>query len=569
MRCFALAAVLCASSVQGAAAQSGDRWLMVPVQTSADYWAEPTTSQLYDELAARGVDVWDPAGAAKRFEIGGSSPAPMITDAAIRRWLEDSEAVLEDLVQGDPAGAHKQLRESELLSLATVAVLNRDSDLARRVFDTCLLGVRALLEIRSSVQAEAMARNCRQVAIAGKPSPHMHPPPVLEMLSRADVERSRRTTPLRIRSDPSECAVRINGTLLGQTPLDAPHLLAGTYLVQVECNAGKRARAHPVTLGAGPAEVFVDSRFDDAVKTSPVLALRYADANERERHSDTDAATLATLVPAVNLVLMSKPDTETIEIELRRSAARERVAFARIRSGSIGPTRGDIALAARTLIDAKCMDMTTLPPTMLPCGDEPTPSEDERPTSRMPRGKFIAGMTLVGVGSASLLTGYVLLAPRSRASEDWVHALDAGQGGASFQQKWVDMGIGLVASSSVGAAALVTAMPLALPKHVGTPWWAWLSGGLGVGFAAFSIAYGITAESEPGTSCSSLITDPGDARTCVRRSERLSTAILTGATAAPLLTIPLVYLLRPSKSKLAPEIEIGRTGAYVGIRGEL
>jgi hypothetical protein len=111
-------------------------------------------------------------------------------------------------------------------------------------------------------------------------------------------------------------------------------------------------------------------------------------------------------------------------------------------------------------------------------------------------------------------------------------------------------------------------MPLALPKRDKTPWWAWLSGGLGVGLAAFSIAYGATAEGEPGTSCSNLVTDPTDARTCVTRSERISVAVLTGATAAPLMTIPLVYLLRPSKSKLVPEAELSRTGGFLRLRGE-
>jgi len=71
-------------------------------------------------------------------------------------------------------------------------------------------------------------------------------------------------------------------------------------------------------------------------------------------------------------------------------------------------------------------------------------------------------------------------------------------------------------------------MPLALPKRAKTPWWAWLSGGLGVGLAAFSVPYGVTAEPKPSTSCSDLrITSPG-AQTCVRRGEQTSVAVLTG-----------------------------------------
>ena len=571
MRLVVLAAVLWVSSVQGVAAQTGDRWLMVPVVTSADSWVEPTTSRMFDELAARGVRVWSPDSAAKRFEATGSSPAPEMNDADIRQWLERSHAVLESLVQGDPAGAHKHLRETELLSLATVSVLNRDSKLAQKVLDTCLLGVRALLEIQSSVQAEALARECRKVCFTGEPTPYMHPPPVVEMLARLDAERAERTAVLQVRSEPSECAVRVNGAMWGETPLEVPHLLPGRYVVQAECDTDRPGRAHYADVAAGNTEVFVDARFDNAVVTRPTLALRYADAIAADQHGNDDAAELATLVPATGLVLMSTPGTGTIEFQLLRGPARGKAGFARINGSPNGPTRGDIALAARTLIDGKCVDMSTVPPVVLPCGNEPSmgiASENGWPATRMPRGKFISGMALVAVGSAGLITGYVLLAPRSRASEDWVRALDAGLGGAAFQQKWINMGIGLVVTSSIGAAALVTAMPLALPKKVRTPWWAWLSGGLGVGFAAFSVAYGVTAESEPGTSCNSLVTDPGDARTCVRRSERVSAAILTGATAAPLLTIPLVYLLRAADSKLTPEIDMGRSGAYVGIRGE-
>jgi len=165
------------------------------------------------------------------------------------------------------------------------------------------------------------------------------------------------------------------------------------------------------------------------------------------------------------------------------------------------------------------------------------------------------------------LTGYVLLGPRARVSEDWVSALDSGgDGSASSQQKWFNMGTGIMATSASGSAALVAAMPLALPNRAKTPWWGWLSGGLGVGFAAFSIAYGVTAEPGPDTSCSSLVVDANDARACVKHAEQVSLSVLTGLTAAPLLTIPLVYLLRRGKTKLEPSVELSRAGGYVSVR---
>jgi hypothetical protein len=149
-----------------------------------------------------------------------------------------------------------------------------------------------------------------------------------------------------------------------------------------------------------------------------------------------------------------------------------------------------------------------------------------------------------------------------------VGALDSGgQGSVPFQQKWLNMGIAMTVTSSVGASALVAAMPLALPKHDRTPWWAWLSGGLGVGVTAFSIAYGITADPKPDTSCKTTVLDPTDARACVNRGEQTSLAVLTGLTAAPLLTIPLVYLLRRKDSSIAPSLEISRSRAYISFGG--
>jgi len=568
MRRLALAAALGASLAQGADAQNGDRWLIVPVATSADSWVEPTTRRLYDELSARGVGVWSPADAAKRFEAKGSAPAPALTDAETKGWTSQSNAVLEHLVRGDPAGALRRLRDTELLSPSNVVALNREPEHAQRVLDTCLLGVRAQIETGAPSKAEAMARECRRLVVDGQASPHMHPPSVTALLAAADRYRGDQATVLHVESEPASCSVRVNGVLRGETPLEEAGLSPGHYAVQVECEPTRPARLHYANVELGLTEVFADAAFDAAIVTRPTLGLRYADPREALERRTRDAARIGTVVSSDAIVLVSAPDTSTQELELLRGPTLEKGGFARIKGGSDGPTRGDTALAARTLVDSKCMDLATLPPTALPCRDQTDGASPQvKHPARIPRGKFISGMTLFAAGSASLLGGYVLVGPRARASEDWVHALDAGQSSAALQQRWINMGIGVVVTSSVGAGLLVTAMPLALPKRDKTPWWAWLSGGVGVGLAAFSIAYGVTAQSEPGTPCSSLVTDPTDARTCVERSERISVAVLTGATAAPLLTIPLVYLFRPSKSKLAPEVEVSRSGGYFAVRG--
>jgi hypothetical protein len=150
-----------------------------------------------------------------------------------------------------------------------------------------------------------------------------------------------------------------------------------------------------------------------------------------------------------------------------------------------------------------------------------------------------------------------------------LNQIEAGANTDATQTKWLNLGTSILATSVTGAAALVAAMPLALPKRAKTPWPAWLAGGLGVGLAATSVALGVTAEAEPSGSCSQSMLGLTDATNCIRRSRNITGAILAGMTAAPLLTIPLVYVFRPKEQSLEPVVEVGRSGAYFGLRGAL
>jgi hypothetical protein len=181
----------------------------------------------------------------------------------------------------------------------------------------------------------------------------------------------------------------------------------------------------------------------------------------------------------------------------------------------------------------------------------------------------LAGVTLASFGTAALVTSYVLPFPRERVADDWLNQIEAGANTDATQTKWLNLGTSILATSVTGAAALVAAMPLALPKRAKTPWPAWLAGGLGVGLAATSVALGVTAEAEPSGSCSQSMLGLTDATNCIRRSRNITGAILAGMTAAPLLTIPLVYVFRPKEQSLEPVVEVGRSGAYFGLRGAL
>jgi hypothetical protein len=480
------------------------------------------------------------------------------------------------LAKGDRATALEQLRQAQEFSHAATEALNREQELSRRVLDTCLFMVRALLETNSESRARAMAEDCRRLVPRGDPSAFMHPPAVMEALDRVDESRADQTGSLRVNSLPTACAVRVNGVMLGETPFEIRDLFPGRYRVQVECEPDQRGRVHTADVIAGPTEVFVDLRFDRAIETDPGLHLHYASPSDQETHRLSDAEEIAEVVPASALLLMSAPTPDVVELELYRGAPVTRVALARIATGPRGPSRGDIALAARTLLHDQCTDLTGAQPVAIPCVarevevGEGGPSAEVSPSDRRPRGQFISGVTLAGVGAASLITGYALLGPRASVAEDWVSGLDAtGMSDTSTQQKWLSMGTGIIATSSIGAAALVAALPLALPERTKTPWWAWLSGGLGVGavLASGYFASTVNDQPNPNTACSSNSVSPVDARACVRRAERTSLAVLLGVTAAPLLTMPLVYLIRPNEKSVAANVEVLRAGATVRFSG--
>lgn len=577
MRLALLTVFVCTSVISTASratGQSDGRWLIVPSTSSDDTsWIEQTAPPVRAELLAQGADVWALDRASERVESEESAPPAVLTESDIQGWTALSDGAIHDLARGNHEEALAKLNQAAKLSRSAIEILNRKPSRAQVVLDTCLYRVRAVLHTESKSRARSLARECRLMVPHGEPSPYMHPPSVTALLREVDETRSKQSGALRVESTPSGCAARLNGVMLGETPVAITEVLPGEYRVQVECDPEEHGRVHVVRVGAGRTELRVDSRWDHSVVTRPTLQLRYTStANEAERRV-ADAQRLAKVVPARRVVLMSSPALGMVELELIDAVAGATGAtgLARIRTGARGASNQDITAAVRTLLERRCIDFTSGDPATLTCrgadaADVPGDAEPW-PEGRRPRGQFIFGLTLFGAGAASLITGYVLLVPRASAARDWANEVDTGGQDPSSQEKWLDLGTVSAATGIAGGALLVTAMPLALPERDKTPWWAWLSGGVGLGLAGFSIGYGVTAVAEPAGGCSTFNVDANGVRACVTRGERFMPAILTGMTAAPLITMPLVYLFRPSKAKLEPQVEVGRSGGYFGLRG--
>ena len=557
-----------------ASAQS-EEWVVVPIVTTNDTaWIVPTVSTMGSALSQQGVDVLSPERAVTEFEARGSATSTQVTDTDIEEWVARSRDAIRHLARGDYATALKELKEAQTLSRKAVDELNREQNRAQNVLDTCLYMVRALLETGNRSRAKAQVQECVRLVPAGEPSSHMHPPNVVALYNAASEPGPEQTGALAVSSEPSGCTVRINGVGFGETPFEIADLYPGEYQVQVECEPRRRGRVHRITVREGRAEMFVDVAFDRAVHTEPVLWLRYSDESSAQRQT-ADAQQIARVLRAGAVVLVSRPTPETMELRVV-SGTKRRGGVARVPATSMGPTASVAAEAASALAAGQCKDFTGSKPVTIDCGAvraKPQKRELDTVRRRPPRGQFIAGLTLLTLGGASLATTYGLTAARRSAGNDWVDNFNVDPTDLGPQTRWTNLGNGLVFTSIAGGALTTAAMPLVLPYREKPPWWAWLSGGLGVGAAVASIVSAATAHSIPdGTNRCQQVSDAADAQGCVDRNRSTDRAIALGVTAAPLLTIPLVYLLRRSEKRgaasLAPELVVGRAGGSLGFRGE-
>ena len=568
MRFLATVTALWLCALPSAQAQSED-WLILPTTVEDDApWMQATATKLNRELRRQGVGVWSADRAALAFQARGSAAPPLVSDSRVEVWAAGSQRALRELALGDYTTALGGLEAAQEFARINLVTLNRDPTRAQTVLDTCLYLLRALVETGDQGVAARQARECVRMVPSGTPTRQMHPPAVVELYEEAQTRGPARASTLLVESEPSNCPLRVNGVLAGNTPFQLTDVYPGRYAVQVECEPNTPSPVHTVEVPRGSTSLFVFNRFDRSVKTTPLLHLRYEDPPEPLRLA-RDAREVVRALPASAVVVASATTLDVLELRVVTGTQAES-AMVRIAMSATGPSDDAVVEAIAALLAGECWDFTHDDPLQLDCRTgQPvvagTRRADEKPArARPPRGQFISGLTLASVGTASLLSGYGVLIARRAAGENWL----ADPGSLDAHNKWLNLGVGLIITGSAGSAMLVTAMPLVLPYKEKTPWWGWLSGGLGLGFAAASIATAVTADPRPAQSCVVNNLNPG---ACTGRAKRTDLAIVLGATAAPLLTMPLVYLFRRGEKKfaaeLSPAIFIDRSGGVMGVRG--
>lgn len=551
------------------AGSRADRWLVIPtLADAATPWnvesLHTAAEALRQELIVRGESVWRADLASERFEVLGSAPAPTVSQNDIDRWVERSRAAVRYLARADYRSAHRELRAAQRLADRAAEELNREAARAQQVLDTCLFMVRAYVETKNLAEARRQARECRQLVPRIEPTAFRHTPEVRELLAQVDSDiAAEGPGSLDVTSSPTGCAVRVNGVELGKTPLLGVELPVGTYRLQVECRPGERGRIHRVAVQGGPNALVVDGALDAAIRSRPVLHL--ADPTPRAwsarmRHSRAVADALG---GAHVLVLTGRKNG------LRLDSAPDPGDAASVWMPG-GPEHlrpDDIRRAVDALLEGRSVDFTGAHPWARPSwsaeaeagvASTAAPLGEESATEALPRPRpqRIAGWSLFGAGVASVGASIGLHVHRGTLGDRLVDM----PANIRTADDWNDARIAVWTTAAFGGAATTAAMPLLLPNHARTPWWGWLSGALGLGLSGYAIYEGVTM-----TACSEpFLANESATRSCVARGQEAGRVALSIAGAAPLLTVPLVYLFRPLRTE--PSITVQRGGAMVRFR---
>ena len=203
-------------------------------------------------------------------------------------------------------------------------------------------------------------------------------------------------------------------------------------------------------------------------------------------------------------------------------------------------------------------EVTLPPPTAAVVELEPEPKPDPElkgPIAR-PRKQRIAGWSLFSVGLASMGTSVGLHVWRGELGDRFIETPT----NLNAAQQWSDARIGVWTTAAFGGAATSAATPLLLPDYKRTPWWAWTLGVAGLGLTGYAIYEGVTLTTCP----EPYVADESAVRSCVARGQEAGRLALALAGAAPLLSVPLVYLFRPLRAE--PSVSVTREGAVVRVR---
>jgi hypothetical protein len=567
--------------------------LLLPSSVAREGEGTPTarraSQQLARALASSPQRLIAPDRARSRFEQRGSTAPLMVSHGDLDALARDTQMALYHVASGLPGRARQDVERAMTRADKVLESLNRETLAAQQLLDACLYLVRAHLQSGERQAAREQALECRRFVPDIEPDGTMHPPDVIGILAEAEAElRQREPGSLRVESAPPGCAVYVNGRHLGDAPLELPQLSPGDYRVQAECEEGRAGRVHRVSIGSARVVKSIDTRFDAAIQTSLDIALHYDSPELQQSHAYFDAVEVGRVVGAAEVLLVlpvASPQgkaTDVVQVDrvqvrngkllaavrlrvddagaieagaLRAAVGDRRAGQQRDHSGPAPAPLSDVFGVATGPQPSEPPPVASAAPRAVPA-IETAPAEraGETPSEAAAIDAAIAtdptaarddldaappttlGIVLGVAGGAITLTSWGLFARQLHLEavyDDKKATPDADTSAALHDLDTTEYLPLAVAAG--GAAVMTTSLPWLLPRERATPTWAWIAGGVGAGAAIAGSALLIS-----GGTCSEF--DLNGRCTDILATTRFGGLLLVGA--LPLLSVPLVYLLR-------------------------
>ncbi len=266
------------------------------------------------QLREIGQEVPDWEVYSKEFQLRHSREAVPVEAADLRALAQCSEKTLNQGAFGYNRGALRSSDACVNQVRGALESVNRQPRAAANLFNGCMYSVRASIDMNRFNDAFWQCVQCRRLVPDITLSARYHPPPVHHMYRRAmrEEDRAPKAT-FRVHSQPTGCAVYVNGRKLGNTPFTMEKAEYGVYRVQTECEPGVMVdvdmdatgrsvsrgtgsggsgfddsgnddsgtdvdgqagsppgRVHHLTLGAYSRDVFVDVAYDRVIYNGPM-----------------------------------------------------------------------------------------------------------------------------------------------------------------------------------------------------------------------------------------------------------------------------------------------------------
>jgi hypothetical protein len=571
------------AAAQSSGMTSNERWLFVPVMTSApprEIAVTQLTGPFEIELRASNQSALGNADAAQLFETRHSSEPVKLNTDEMSKLLKSVGQAARHLALGELPQAQQAMEGVYALSGPARDYLNREAARARKIFDTCLMTAYLWERDHKRQQALRQMLECSRNFPGFRPEGRAYPPELRDVFEQAKLQLSQEAaTTLLVQSrHASGCGVRLNGIEVGKSPMSFSDVRAGVMRVQLECQSGVAGRIHSVELKPGENRLEIDPGFDNAVHSQGGLWLQYENNSTRVARMDKDLQQIGEAIGAVKVVGLIVDGTAypKVHVHVPASSSGSARDVASL-SYSVGEGYSSQALAAalkglqpraagggsrRQQLQAPTEATVELaaPP---PPPDEPLPPPPPAPVEAVSDQNVVAGALLAGAGIAGLAAGWIMYTVRYNQLVDFDNSvtntmmmtldgqMPTGDAAVNAVQP-----AGPIAAIGVGALVLSISDYFWPPDDEGVPAWAWVAGGVGAAVVGTGVAIAAltshcvttgTVVTDPQQSVDLTMTEDGAAPTVCGQYWTDPSGIFGPMIALhgmPLLALPITYAIR-------------------------